>query len=136
MAKFKSTDSVKATTLCPCGLGASYLACCGRYISGAETAPTAQALMQSRYTAYTLDDQRYIRQTWHPDNRPQEYLERRPACQWLGLSLLSHHPAGLTATVEFIARYKINGRAERIHEISRFVCEDGQWLYVDGQFPD
>jgi len=36
------------------------------------------------------------------------------------------------ATVEFVARSKLSGRAHRLHEISRFVREDGRWYYVDG----
>ena len=38
-------------------------------------------------------------------------------------------------TVEFVARYKVNGRAQRLHEVSRFVREDGRWFYLDGSFP-
>ena len=36
------------------------------------------------------------------------------------------------ATVEFVARSKLGGRAQRLHETSRFVREDGRWFYVDG----
>ena len=38
-----------------------------------------------------------------------------------------------TAEVEFVARYRVDGRAVRLHERSRFVREDGRWFYVDGE---
>jgi SEC-C motif-containing protein len=57
----------------------------------------------------------------------------RPQPQWLGLTLKSHTLQDNDhATVEFVARYKLNGRAFRLHELSRFVRVDGRWLYVDG----
>jgi len=37
------------------------------------------------------------------------------------------------ATVEFVARSKLGGRAQRLHEVSRFVREGGRWYYVDGE---
>lgn len=47
---------------------------------------------------------------------------------------MKHHEqlAPEHAIVEFIARYKLSGRAHRLHEISRFVYQAGQWFYVDG----
>ena len=52
--------------------------------------------------------------------------------QYAGLEVKTHHTANDSASVEFIARYRINGRAVRLHEISRFVHEAGCWYYVDG----
>jgi SEC-C motif-containing protein len=91
--------------------------------------------MRSRYTAYTRDCIDYLRATWHSSTQPVDELTPQPGLQWLGLEVRSHHPVGDTATVEFVARYKIAGRAHRLHEISRFVREEGRWLYVDGSFP-
>jgi SEC-C motif domain protein len=122
---------------CPCsGSGASYAQCCGRFHEGALPA-TAEQLMRSRYSAYALGLMDYVHRTWHADTRPaREELAGDAATKWLGLEVKKHVPDGDAATVEFVARYKIGGRAHRLHEVSRFVREDGQWYYVDGSFPD
>lgn len=116
---------------CPCGR-ADYTDCCGPYHNGAP-APDAEALMRSRYSAYVLKLEAYLLATWHPDTRPAaiEFGDEK----WLGLEVKRHLPSDSNhATVEFVARYKIAGRAYRLHEISRFVLEDGRWFYVDGEF--
>lgn len=119
------------TTPCPCGSGAAYAACCGRWHAG-EPAPTAQALMRSRYSAFTLGLLDYLRETWHPSTRP-ETLEPMPeGLKWLGLEVRRAAEDGDRATVEFVARSKQGGRAMRLHETSRFVREGGRWYYVDG----
>ena len=95
--------------------------------------------MRSRYTAYTQDREDYLLATWHHSTRPVTLeLSSKPRSQWLGLTVKRHDPSDPDhATVEFVARYKINGRAYRLHEISRFVREDGLWFYVDGDIlPD
>lgn len=120
---------------CPCGSGKIYAHCCEPYLSGAKLAPDAQALMRSRYTAYTLEDEAYLQKTWHPTTRPEKIIRQQESCKWIGLNVISHHQEEQTATVEFIARYKLNGRAEKIHEISRFVFEDGQWFYTEPVIP-
>lgn len=118
---------------CPCGSGKNYVDCCGPYISGALAAPNAQALMRSRYSAYTLEDEAYLQKTWHPDSRPDKAVLQQARCKWIGLQVIAHHQKQQTATVEFIAKFKVHGRAEKMHEISRFVYEDGRWLYLDGE---
>lgn len=120
---------------CPCG-GASYAACCAPFIEHHAIAPSAAELMRSRYTAYTLRDSAYVQATWHASTRPAAPPEDEPNLKWLGLDVRRHATDGDTATVEFVARYKIDGRAYRLHEISRFVREDGRWFYVDGSFPE
>lgn len=93
--------------------------------------------MRSRYAAYTLGDEAYLRATWYPRTLPEETLvSSEPGMKWLGLEVRRHAEAGDEATVEFIARYKLGGRAQRMHEISRFVREDGRWYYIDGSFPE
>lgn len=153
----------KASALaCPCG-GGDYSACCGRFLaavqagtpgtdatSGSLPKPlshrlpeTALELMRSRYTAYALSDVNYLLASWHPTTRPaaqaltQEFQRgpKQDAPRWLGLEIRRHLPAGDTALVEFVARYKLAGRAHRLHEVSNFVREDGRWLYVEGTFP-
>ncbi|PSJ16244.1 YchJ family protein [Nitrosomonas supralitoralis] len=120
--------------LCPCGNNKQYADCCNRYLNLDEIATTAEDLMRSRYTAYTLNYENYLLATWHPDTRPTSLgLTDQPPNKWLGLTIKRHIQSSENySTIEFIARYKINGRAHRLHEISRFVREDGIWLYVDG----
>ena len=120
-------------TPCPCG-GADYAACCGSY-HGGGIAPDAEALMRSRYSAYVLKLEAYLLATWHPDTRPEDLALAEDRTKWLGLSILKHHrESDEQATVEFVARFKISGRAARMHEISRFLCVDGRWHYLNGEF--
>lgn len=121
-------------TACPCGSGKNYEQCCEPYLSGSKNAPDARTLMRSRYTAYTLEDETYLQKTWHPTTRPENINFQQEQCKWMGLNVLAFHPEEKTATVEFIAKYKLNGRAEKMHEVSRFVFEHGRWFYVDGDF--
>jgi SEC-C motif-containing protein len=114
---------------CPCG-GAKYASCCGPFHAG-DPAPDAQRLMRSRYSAYVLKLEDYLLATWHTSSRPTslDFTGEK----WLGLDIRKHNTE--SNTVEFVARYKIGGRAHRMHEISRFVFEDGRWFYLDGEFP-
>ena len=125
---------VESADPCPCGSGRPLEQCCGPFIRGIEPAPTAQALMRSRYTAYVLGESAYLLATWDPRTRP-ESLELSTDQHWLGLKLLRSEGGGSTddaGEVEFVARFKVAGRATRLHEISRFRRESGRWLYVDG----
>lgn len=122
------------TQPCPCGSGRPLAACCARWHSGPEhlCAPDAAALMRSRYSAFVLQDADYLLQTWHPRTRPVE-MAFEPGLRWLGLQVRSHLPLGEDeATVEFVARSKLAGRAHRLHETSRFLREAGRWYYLDG----
>ena len=124
--------------ICPCRSPADalpYEACCGRYHAGALhlQAPTAEALMRSRYSAFAHDRLDYLLATWHPSHRPAR-LEPNPlGLKWLGLDVRRHSVIDADhATVEFVARSKLGGRAERLHELSRFVREGERWFYLDG----
>lgn len=119
---------------CPCGSGRALADCCGRLHAG-DAAPDAESLMRSRYCAYVLGLEDYLRATWHPATCPATLgLDAVPRPQWLGLTVKTHTPLDEThATVEFVARYKLNGRAFKLHETSRFERVDGRWLYVDGE---
>jgi SEC-C motif-containing protein len=119
---------------CPCGSGLTLAACCGPHIDNTAPAPTAEALMRSRYTAYTQGDAAYLLTTWHPTTRPESLqLDEPPQPRWIGLTVKRHEIQDAEhAVVEFVARYKINGRASKLHETSRFVREDGRWYYIDG----
>jgi SEC-C motif domain protein len=124
---------------CPCGrLDAkrrplAYAQCCGRWIDDATTpAPDAESLMRSRYSAFVRQREAYLLATWHASTRPAE-LNLEEGVKWLGLEVRLHQmTSDTTAQVEFVARYRVGGRAVRLHERSRFVCEEGRWYYVDG----
>lgn len=94
--------------------------------------------MRSRYSAYALGLADYLLATWHPSTRPASLdLAEPPVPRWIGLAVRRHTTTGLdSAEVEFIARYRIHGRAQRLHETSRFRLEGGRWLYVDGAIHD
>jgi SEC-C motif-containing protein len=120
---------------CPCGRPLAYAACCGRWHAGplALRAPTAEDLMRSRYSAFVLGELDYLRETWHPSTRPAALAPSPAGLRWLGLDVRRHVPQDENhATVEFVARSKLAGRAERLHETSRFVREDDRWYYLDG----
>lgn len=90
--------------------------------------------MRSRYTAYTLLREAYLLATWHHSTRPASLkLPLEPHTKWLGLEVKRHEQSELNqAIVEFVARYKVSGRAHCFHETSRFVREAGRWFYLDG----
>jgi SEC-C motif-containing protein len=117
---------------CPCGRGAGFTACCGRYLGTATPAPDAESLMRSRYSAFVRGDVAHLLATWHASTRPAT-LDLEPGVKWLGLDVRAHRALDADhAEVEFVARSRLNGRASRLHERSRFVREGGRWYYVDG----
>lgn len=94
--------------------------------------------MRSRYSAFVLANPTYLLATWHPTTRPATLDPGETAAtRWLGLEIRRHTQHDEShATVEFVARYRVGGMpAVRLHEISRFVREQGRWFYVDGDFP-
>lgn len=124
---------LSASEACPCGSGQSYAQCCAPLHQG-QPAATAEALMRSRYSAFVMANADYLLLSWHSTTRPAgDELEFDPRCRWLGLTIKGHQQQDDShATVEFVARYQVNGRAFRLHETSNFVREQGQWRYVDG----
>jgi SEC-C motif-containing protein len=127
---------------CHCGSGRSFEACCGPYIHGDVPAPSAEALMRSRYSAYLEHAIDYLGETLHPAHRGDwdRNATRRWAeqAEWLGLEIVSTEagqPDDQEGRVEFIVRYIEEGREQRHHERSRFRREHGRWYYVDGTVP-
>lgn len=119
---------------CPCGSALDFDACCAPYLAG-QAAPSAQALMRSRYTAYVKKDTAYLLQSWHVSTRPASLDLAEEPVKWTALEICSLSqglPGDASGTVEFVARYKAGGRAQRLTEKSRFVFEGGRWFYVDG----
>lgn len=94
--------------------------------------------MRSRYCAYVRENAEYLLATWHPTTRPAQLtLGGGPPVRWLGLQVRRHVVTGVdSAIVEFVARFRLGNRAQRLHETSRFVREGGRWYYLDGDFPD
>ena len=136
--------TLPAPSVCPCGgsptalkvkgAEASYACCCGRFIDQGQLPPDALHLMRSRYTAFVLENEAYLLHTWQAAFRPST-VEFDAGAKWLGLDIKDFKTTGVqdgqpTAEVEFVARVRVAGRANRLHERSRFVCEDGQWRYV------
>jgi SEC-C motif domain protein len=125
-------------TACPCGSGAAEAACCGPILAGAA-APTAVALMRSRYTAYLRGAIDHVIATHAAQTRGE--VDRAAATrwshdtQWLGLEIVASSAGGPTdddGTVEFIARGVTRGTPFAQRERSRFRRTDGRWYYVDG----
>ena len=90
--------------------------------------------MRSRYSAYVLRLGDYLMATWYPATAPGE-LELAPL-KWLGLEVRDSEQSGDAGVVEFVARCARPCSRQRMHEISRFVREDGRWYYIDGQMPE
>ncbi len=132
---------------CPCRAResnpASYASCCEPWHTGigeGKHAPTPEMLMRSRYSAYALakkNDQqghhmlRYLLATWHVSTSPGE-IELSPT-QWIGLEVLHAENSVDAGLVEFKAYFKVDGKAQVMHELSRFVSIEGAWQYIDGE---
>jgi SEC-C motif-containing protein len=125
---------------CPCGRVdakqrvVAYAECCGRFVDHLDATPASDAehLMRSRYSAFVLARADYLLATWHSTTRPAS-LDFDAGAKWLGLEVREHKATGAdSAEVAFVARYRLDGRAVRLHERSRFVREGGRWFYVDG----
>ncbi len=119
---------------CYCGSGRLFPDCCGPVVAGIRPAPTAEALMRSRYTANVLQDTAYLLKTWHPSTRPQT-MDGDGIPLWYSLAVLSTaqgRKGDESGVVEFRALYRTAAGMGELHEKSRFVFEDGRWLYMDG----
>jgi SEC-C motif domain protein len=125
---------------CPCGSQRAYDDCCGPYISGSGNPPTAEALMRSRYTAFTHGFFDYIGKTFALRSQAEAHAEG--ARQWAAsgsfkrLKVVStteggeNHRRGL---VEFVATYVQDGETWDHHEVSRFERDaNGHWAYAGG----
>ena len=122
-------------TACHCGSQMHFIDCCKRYISGTQNAPTALALMRSRYSAYATHDADYLVATTHISTRKQhkrkDILDWSQSNQWIKLEVLD----ATDTTVEFKAFYLDPQMQMQIHhEHSTFKIEAGKWFYVDGEF--
>ena len=124
---------------CPCGSGLNFEKCCKPYISGKKNAPTAEALMRSRYSAYVEHAIDYIVETCSSDEKEridvQQTREWSEKSTWLGLKIISTEKGGTRdeeGVVEFEASYEANGLEENHHEIASFKKQNGRWYYTEG----
>ena len=126
---------------CPCGRQQqkqvlSFEQCCARYLDHFDElpAPDAESLMRSRYSGFVLERADYLKATWLIENCPTT-IEFEAGVKWLGLDVKRHQQIDPEhAEVEFVARSRLNGRATRLHETSRFVKKNDRWFYIDGVF--
>lgn len=119
---------------CPCGTGRSFDECCGPILAG-EPAPTAEALMRSRFTAFSLGDVAHLERSWAPETRPAN-VTVDPDQRWVRLEVVDT-VRGLQldaeGVVEFRAHFERHGKAGIRAERSRFRREAGRWVYTDGE---
>jgi SEC-C motif-containing protein len=125
---------------CACQSGKEYAACCAPYIEGKQAAPTAEALMRSRYTAYTTANIDYIEKTTAPEGLSdfdRDGSERwAKDAEWKGLEIVSTtkgQSGDEEGTVEFIAKYKLEDQDVAHHELSTFRKDGKTWLFIDGK---
>ena len=125
---------------CPCDSGLEYAECCEPYITKAKDAPTAEALMRSRYSAYVEHAIDYIVETCTNDEKNKIDIKQTKnwseKSKWLGLKILSAEKGGPNdseGTVEFQALYEMDGLRDNHHEKAKFKKQDGRWLYVEGE---
>lgn len=127
---------------CPCGTGRPYGDCCRPYHAGDAHAPTAEALMRSRYAAFAVGDAAYLVRTLHPAKRTpgeqKDLAKSLKRTEWVGLIVLRSEGGSVidtTGTVEFEASWLAAGSKGVMHERSSFVRHEGRWVYVDGAAP-
>ncbi|MCW4386290.1 YchJ family metal-binding protein [Salinibacterium sp. SYSU T00001] len=122
---------------CPCLSGEPYDGCCGPYHRGEASAPTAERLMRSRFSAFAVGDAEYLLATWHPSTRPAS-LDLDERLRWYRLDIHATQAGGLaddTGVVEFTAYYKPRPGADvaagEQHEVSEFERAGGRWYFVE-----
>ncbi|MFD1713709.1 YchJ family protein [Amnibacterium flavum] len=122
-----------ASAACPCGSGRPYSDCCGVVHAGAA-ALTAEQLMRSRYSAFVLRLAPYLLKTWDPSTRPRTI--ELDDTRWRRLQIVDTvggGPHDADGVVEFRASYRTDEGVGVLHERSRFVRADGDWVYLDGR---
>lgn len=129
----------KNNTSCPCGTGKNYENCCGPFIEGKEKPQTPEALMRSRYTAYTQANIDYIVKTMRgaamQDFSVQEAEAWAKRVKWRGLEVISSNTIPLKGMghVEFKAMFEDNNQVQTMYELSMFQFDSGQWFYIGNE---
>jgi SEC-C motif-containing protein len=136
-------SSQRTDNSCPCGSLLTFTNCCGPFLTGNAVAPTAEALMRSRYSAFCFHNSGYLIQTLHPSKRSasdkQDLESSFSETGWLSLNIMQCSQGkeqDKQGQVEFIARYCTDKQLQQLHERSNFVRENGLWFYVDGKLFD
>jgi SEC-C motif domain protein len=123
--------------VCYCGSNQDYSVCCGLYIEKNQVAPSPEALMRSRYSAYAQAKIDYIMATMR--GAPLKGFEAASAkawaesCEWVGLTVLKarYNPSDpLRGIVEFKAYYRLQNTEHCMHEKSLFQRIAGRWFYI------
>ncbi len=123
---------------CPCGSGIALDDCCGKWHQG-QPAPSAEWLMRSRYSAYTLGLIDYLVATTLPAQ--QAALDRDSmrawslGSTWLGLEVEGSELIDTHAFVTFTARWHDGDGEHRHRERSAFVQQAGRWYFIDPTVP-
>ena len=89
--------------------------------------------MRARYSAFAVGDEAFLVRSWHPATLPRT-VGMDSSVEWLGLDVIGVSGGGVfdtDGTVEFIARYRRGDRTDAVHERSRFVRHERQWVYLD-----
>ena len=123
---------------CPCGSQKSYTSCCQPFISGEQIPTTPEALMRSRYTAYTKANIDYIKASMRGkalmDFQEKEALQWAKRVNWIKLHLIqSSMDQADKAYVHFEASFVDGTRLSTIHEKSKFIQDQGRWYYIEGE---
>jgi len=132
IARTGKVRAMKMTEPCPCGLDKTYQDCCYAYHSGEATAPSPEALMRSRYSAFVGRLASYLEATWHSSSRPP-LLDLSDSPNWLKLQVISSSVDQNKGQVHFRAFYKDGNDVAFMEEQSDFVQEDGKWYYLNGR---
>ncbi len=132
IARTGKVRAMKMTEPCPCGLDKTYQDCCYAYHSGEATAPSPEALMRSRYSAFVGRLASYLEATWHSSSRPP-LLDLSDSPNWLKLQVISSSVDQNKGQVHFRAFYKDGNDVAFMEEQSDFVQEDGKWFYLNGR---
>ncbi len=126
---------MKSEKLCPCGSNIPFSTCCKPIFADHAKAKTAEQLMRSRYTAFTMDENAYLLSSWAKETRPEKMDTKETPVQWIGLDVESSEKGEITdseGTVTFIAHFIVTSRLCHLREKSRFIKEDNKWFYLDG----
>lgn len=127
---------INTQTPCPCQSNLTYHACCQPYHANSLNAPTPEALMRSRYSAFVLELFPYLITTHDPNTRGAlsiDELSAPPTPKWLGLDIIDSQLTDNSGTVTFKAWYKHQGKLDAIFERSIFTKYGEQWFYTSGE---
>ena len=127
---------MKKKETCPCGSDKQFKECCQPIIQGINKATTAEQLMRSRYTAFTLADNDYLMKSWAAETRPEEINAEDGSIQWLNLQVEECEKGSAkdeTGFVTFTASFLSSGHLCKLHEKSSFIKEKDLWYYLEGE---